>query len=100
MMRAHSSLSFILLTIKNKDKFSILSLGSITFIQKNINSLKVVHDPVNFLLHLHTLDFIHRYFHIIHIISVFNKSYQSFRILKIETMMNHKSSYIDSVKID
>ena len=47
-MRAHSFLNFIFL---EKYELYILSLESVTSIQKPINLLKVVYHPVNCLLH-------------------------------------------------
>ena len=52
MMRTHSFLNFIFLVIREKDEFYILSLESVTSIQKPMNLLKVVyHHPVSCLLH-------------------------------------------------
>ena len=50
MMRARSFINFIFLVIREKDKLYILSLESLTFIQKPINMLKVVYHPVSCLL--------------------------------------------------
>ena len=52
MMRTHSFLNFIFLVIREKDELYILSLESVTSIQKPMNLLKVVyHHPVSRLLH-------------------------------------------------
>ena len=51
MMGAHSFLNFIFLAIREKDEFYVLSLESVTSIQKPISLLKVVYHPVSCLLH-------------------------------------------------
>ena len=50
-LRVHSFLNFIFLVIREKYELYILSLESVTSIQKLINLLKVVYHPVNCLLH-------------------------------------------------
>ena len=50
-MRAHIFLNFIFLVKREKDELYILSVESVTSINKHINPLKVVYHPVSCFLH-------------------------------------------------